>query len=79
MTLFFFFQRAKIGPVFLPSKPHLNLAAASNLHLELEVLKKKIAARAQETHLLKGKWAESAKEISDEIQNLSRKKKVRIV
>ena len=69
-------QRSKIGPIFAPSKPHLNLAAATALRLELEVLKRKIATRAEETHLLRGKWADSAKDISDEIQKLSRKKKV---
>lgn len=70
------FQRAKVGPVYSPSKSHLNTAAAAAIHLELEVLKKKIAMRAKETHMLRSKWTESAKEISDEIQRLSSKKKV---
>ncbi|XP_063679738.1 HAUS augmin-like complex subunit 6 [Bolinopsis microptera] len=68
-------ERSKVGPVFSPSKPHLNLAAATTLRLEIEVLKRKVAARAEETHLLRGKWTQSAKNVSDEIQNLSKKKK----
>ena len=65
-----------MSPKFTPSKPHLNLAAAATLRMELEVLKKHIAVQAGQTQCLRTRWNEEARALSDEIQRMSREKKV---
>ena len=57
----------------------MNLAAGELLHLQLETLKKEIAKRAEQTHLLRGKWDQAARQTADEIHRQSKKKKVGVV
>ena len=64
-------------PPFNQKKPHLNLSATECMRLEIEDLKQRIANKAAETQQLRNKWNESARVMSENIQNLTRKRKVR--
>ena len=52
------------------------VAAAEALYLETETLKQELVDTAQATNLLRGEWQNDAKNITDNIQRLSKEKKV---
>lgn len=68
-------EAAKFSPTYNPSRPHMAVAAAEALYLETETLKQELVDTAQATNLLRGEWQNDAKNITDNIQRLSKEKK----